>query len=59
MVKARKLYTLDEAAGILGVARDDIMKLLPRCAPDFATRSSKRLTQEEVDCCAKALGKGK
>ena len=57
MAKAGKLYTLDEAAEILGVTRDDIQKALAKCAPDFATRPKKKLTQAEVDCIAKALGK--
>ncbi len=52
----QKLYTLGEAAAVLGVSEADIERALPKCASDFATRTKKKLTQQEVDCIAKVLG---
>ncbi len=57
--RVRKLYTLDEAAGCLGVGRTDVMNALSKCVPGFADRADHKLTQKEVDCIKKVLGNNK
>lgn len=44
----RRLTSLDEAASLLSVSRNDIQGVLPWCAPDFASRPNKKITPKEL-----------
>ena len=48
-------YTLDEAAGQLGVTLDVVQKHLADCAPGFNGRNPHHLTHAELDCIARKL----
>ena len=53
MNKVQRKYTLDQAVEYLKKTREEIIKALPYCAPDFANRDPRHLTQAEVDCIAR------
>jgi len=57
MATAQRKTTIDEAADQLKVSREKILINLQECAPDFASRKQKTLSQDEVACIIKALKK--
>jgi hypothetical protein len=58
MTHPKLRYDLTTAAGLLGIANQELVALLVELIPDFQKRSPHTLTQEEMDRIASHMKSG-